>query len=291
MSAAAELDLRDPGVVISTLEKVTELNLSSSLRNGAVVELPDKGQLLMTGDLHDHGLNFARILKRAELDQRHNHLILHEVIHGPGRINGRDLSLRTLVRAAALKLRFPRQVHFLQSNHELSQISGEGILKGNISVVESFNEGVEFLYGEDADAVQVALGNYIRSLPLAVRCANGVFCSHSLPAPRKIDGFDKTVLDRVPTAEDLDVGGSAYVMVWGRHHTQKIADELAGAWNVDVFVMGHQPAEMGYDVQGDTMLILASDHERGVVLPIDLSMRYTREGLIDEIVPLASVVL
>lgn len=287
-----DLDLQDPAVVIDVLNRTAELNLASPLRKGAVVELPMKGRLLMTGDLHDHGLNLARILKLAQLEKRRDHhLILHELIHGPSRINGRDLSIRTLVRAAAVKLAFPNQVHFMQSNHELSQCVGEGILKGNVSVVESFNLGVEFLYADQADAVNEALKNYIFSLPLAVRCANGVFCSHSLPSPRKIETFDTAVLDRVPTLEDMNVGGPGYNMVWGRHHNQRLADDLSEAWNVEQFVMGHQPAEMGYDVEGENLLILASDHDHGAALPIDLSMRYTREGLIDEIVPLASVVL
>ena len=135
---------------------------------------------------------------------------------------------------------------------------------------------------------------FIHSFPMAVRCANGVMCCHSLPAPRKIETFDKSLLDRLPTDEDLTSqhgGGDAYLMVWGRHHTQKVADELAEAWGAEVFVLGHQPAEMGYETQGQTMLILASDHEHGVALPIDLSRRYTRDELVEEIVPLAAVVL
>src|SRR5690606_37420306 len=113
----------------------------------------------------------------------------------------------------------------------------------------------------------------------------------SLPAPRKIDVFDPGVLDRLLTEEDLQAGGSAHLMVWGRHHTQKVADELGEAWGVNLFVMGHQPAEMGYETEGQTMLVLASDHEHGVALPIDLGRTYTRDELVRQIVPLAAVVL
>src|SRR5690606_9458898 len=131
------------------------------------------------------------------------------------------------------------------------------------SVVEAFNAGLDFLYGDDAPAVNDAMKRFIAAMPLAARCPNGVFCCHSLPSPRQIEKFDKTVLSRTLQEADLQTGGSAYLMVWGRHHSQKIADELAQAWNTQLFVMGHQPADMGYETQGQTMLVLASDHEHG----------------------------
>ena len=67
---------------------------------------------------------------------------------------------------------------------------------------------------------------------------------------------------------------------------------LGEAWGVGLFVMGHQPAEMGYEPQGKTMLVLASDHDHGVALSIDLACAdYDQEKLIEQIVPLAAVVL
>lgn len=292
VASATDVDLRDPRVVCEVFERAAKLNVEDPKRRGGVIEMPSQGRLLMTGDLHDHGLNFHRLLKLAGLDRkRTNFLVLHEVIHGPARINGRDLSIRTLARVAALKCQYPEQVLTLQSNHELAQMIGEGIVKDGANSVEAFDAGVEMLFGDDAPAVREAMNRFIRSHPLAIRCPRGVFCSHSLPAPRKIDVFDPSVLDRACTDDDLKVGGSAYLMVWGRHHNQRVADELAAAWKANVFVMGHQPAEMGYEEEGQTMLILASDHDHGVALPIDLSREYTRDDLINELVPLASVVL
>lgn len=290
---AIDVDTQDPAVVIDTFHRAAEANLSYKTRSGNVIDLPAAGHLLMTGDLHDHGLNFHRILKLARLDAGEDrHLILHEIIHGPGRINGRDLSVRMLVRVAALKLAYPQQVHLLQANHDLAQMLGEGILKDGLSVVECYDEGLDYLYDELADEVRAAMNRFIRSFVLAVRCGNRIMCCHSLPSPRNLDQFDPTVLDRISTEDDLEEHGSAYMMVWGRHHTQKLADELGEAWGVRLFVMGHQPADMGYEVQGKTMLILASDHDHGVVLPIDLSRDdYDQETLIEQLVPLASVVM
>ena len=146
------------------------------------------------------------------------------------------------------------------------------------------------LYGEDdAALVHEAFNAYVDSLPLAVRCANGVMLAHSLPAPRKIEVFDKTVLDRQLTEEDYSADGAAHLMVWGRRQNQKIAQELADAWGVDTFVLGHQPAEMGWEEKAHNILILASDHGHGVCLPIDLTQGTTRDDLIDRVVPINGI--
>jgi hypothetical protein len=291
-SPNSDPDLLDAGVVAEVFHRAAEANLKSAGRQGAVVDLPGRGRVVMTGDLHDHGLNFQRVLKLAGLGQsRDNYLILHEIIHGPGRVNGRDLSVRLLARVAALKLQYPDQVLLLQANHELAQLGGEGILKDGTSVVQAFNAGLEFLYGDEMERVHDAMVAFIRTLLLGVRCANGVFCSHSLPSPRKLERFDARVIERVPTEADLAVDGAGYLMVWGRNHTQELADALGRAWGAKVFVMGHQPAEMGYEVEGESMIVLASDHSHGVALPMDLSRAYERDELVEQIVPLAAVVL
>lgn len=292
-------DLRDALPVIALFRRAAEAFRDCPLRRGSTVHLPDHGHLTATGDLHDHGLNFQRLLKCSKLGEptqagsetSGKYLILHEVIHGPDQINGMDLSVRMLARCADLKLRHPGRFHSLLSNHELAQLRNEGITKDGVSVCEIFNEGVDYLYGDDADEVRDALNEYILSLPLAIKCANGIMISHSLPAPRRIEAFDKTVIDRELTDEDLAAHGSAYDMVWGRHQNRKITEELAQAWGVKVFVVGHQPAEMGTEPVADNTLILASDHNHGVALPLDLSKTYTRDQLMDAAIPLAGVTL
>lgn len=286
------IDYQNAAVVADLFKRCTAANLDSPLRKGATIHLPEHGRVTIPGDLHDNAINLERILKLAALHESpDHHLVLHELIHGKNRVNGRDFSVRMLARAAAIKLQFPNQVHIVQANHELAQIAGEGIMKGGISVVQSFNEGVEYIYGEGAPAVQEAMSAFIRSFPLAVRCPHGIFFSHSLPSPRKLPNFDDTVIDRVPTEEDLQFGGSAYLMVWGRDHDHVLAEELADAWGVKTFVMGHQPAESGYFVEADCMLVLASDHLWGVALQVALDRDYTLDELQKGIVPLSQVKL
>jgi len=284
--------LRDAQSVSRLLIRAADANRQTTTRKGATIHLPSQGRLLMTGDLHDHGLNLQRILKLAALDQSPNHyLILHEIIHGPYRVNGCDLSIRMLAQIAALKLQFPDQLHVLQANHELAQLRNEGILKGGANVIEAFDLGLEYLYADEAPLVRNAMYQYIRSLPLAAKSPHGLFFSHSLPSARLLGKFDPDVINRWPTEPDIAIDGHAYNMVWGRRHPEKVAEVLGKAWGANQFVLGHQPAEMGYETQGDRMLIMASNHEHGIALPIDLSKTYDQPRLIEEIVPLASIIV
>lgn len=285
----ADLDLRDPVVVSDLFRRAAEAMLHTRGRAGSVVDLPARGRLTMTGDLHDHGENLMRILRLARLEASDEHyVVLHEVIHGSSRLNNADLSIRMLARIAALKCQYPAQVLVLMSNHELAQLNGEDILKGGQSSIDAFSRGMDYLYRDQSPLVVDAMNDYLRSLLLAVRTEQGIFCAHSLPAPRKLAGFDTTVIDRVPTDEDLR-GGAAYDMVWGRNHNDDLARTLAQAWGVDQFLLGHQPADMGVETEGQHITILASDHAHGVALPVDLSQRYDQEMLLAAVRPLAGV--
>ncbi|MBX2851042.1 MAG: hypothetical protein KTR15_04765 [Phycisphaeraceae bacterium] len=288
----ADLDLDDPAFVAGLLHQTAELNRADPRRSACVIELPGRGTLLATGDLHDNTPALQRIAKQAKLDASpDHHLVLHELIHGPNRLNGMDLSIRTLARACALKAAHPEQVCFLLSNHELAQRRQEHVFKEGGSDIDAFNDGLEHLYGDAAAQVHEAFDAYVDSLPLAVRCANGVMVAHSLPSPRKISVFDKAVLGRDLSEADVASGGAATLMVWGRHQNEKIAQELADAWGVEQFIVGHQQAEMGWEEKAHNILILASDHGHGCCLPIDLSDRCSRDELIDRVVPINGITL
>lgn len=291
-ASKANRDLHNAQNVYALLTQAADANRQCPIRKGATIHLPPQGRLLMTGDLHDHSVNLQRILKLAALDKSPDHfLVLHEIIHGSHRINGCDMSIRTLAQVAALKLKFPDQIHILQANHELAQLRDEGILKGGANVIEDFDRGLEFLYADEAPLVRKALYEFIESLPLAAKSHHGLLFSHSLPSVQRLDQFDTDLLNRRPTPSDLAIDGHAYNMVWGRRHTKKVVNTLGQAWGVNQFILGHQPAEMGYETQGDHILILASNHEHGVALPVDLSKTYDQAQLIEQIIPLASIIV
>lgn len=288
---ATRLNVQNAGSVCDTLNRAAEANLACPLRSGALIDLGHEGRLTVAGDLHDHRDHFIKVCRFAALNESpRNYLVIQEMIHGEKLVNGLDLSYRLLVEAAALSLQFPDQVHLLLANHELAQINGDDISKHGVSSVAAFNQGLEFVFGDETDDVRLAIVRYVRSLPLALRCANGVMCCHSLPSQYHRARFDPMVLTRMPTREDLlGPTGSAYLLVWGRNIAQSWATDLASLWNVELFLLGHQPAEMGYELCGDTMIILNSDHEHGVVLPVNLAQRYSRVELVDEILPLAAM--
>jgi hypothetical protein len=83
--------------------------------------------------------------------------------------------------------------------------------------------------------------------------------------------------------------GSAYLLTWGRRHSQALLDKLAGQFDIDVFVLGHQPQEAGWKQAGENLIIIASNHNHGCLIPIDLTQPYTVEQLVESIVPLASL--
>ncbi|RME40965.1 MAG: hypothetical protein D6788_02245 [Planctomycetota bacterium] len=269
------------------------LNLDDPLLldGGSLLQFPDYGQLVMTGDLHGHRRNFEKLKKFCDLERfLPRHVIVHEIVHEEvATLDGADRSHEVLLETARWKCDHPEQVHFLLGNHELAQIKQHEITKNGRVVTADFERAVRARYGGEADAVLEAMYAFIASMPLAGRTPNRVFLSHSLPGPRDLPKFDPTVFSRRPTEQDLADEGSAHMLIWGRYHTEETLAQLREMLDVDFFLCGHQPQETGYDVLHDCMIILASDHNHGVFLTLDLSKPVTLERLTQHIYPFAGV--
>ncbi len=279
--------------VVEAFGAATEENQLSPLRDQQVVTLPAEGEVWMTGDLHDHRRNFDRLLRAADLPNHpERHLILHELIHGDRfDANGADGSWELLFRAAELKCDFPSQVHFLLANHDLAQIHGEGIMKAGLGVCEAFNAGVRRDFGASASTVNVAITEFLLSLPLAIRTQNGLFFCHSMPTDDQIPKFDYTVFNRPLTGLDYKRRvGPVYQLIWGRHMSPASVDIFAENVKTNLIVTGHQPQDMGYAENGERHLIIASDHNQGVFLPLSLSEPYANtQALVDCLVQFIEV--
>jgi len=268
------IDYQNAEAVIELLERAAEHCRNEVHRDRSVVRLPNEGWLLATGDLHDNPFHLEKMLRAIRLDKSPDrHIILHELIHGENLINGMDFSYRMLCRVAEVKCEYPNQVHPLLANHELAQMTGRGVGKGAGDSVELFREALEFVFGsDDAARVEQAINAFIASWPLALITANGFLCAHSLPAEFAMKAFDPMVFDRDLVDEDYEPKtGSAYLMVWGRKHSADHLDRLADLFGVRLFCLGHEHAENGSLSVGKCAIVLNSDHERGAVLPIDLS--------------------
>jgi len=269
-----------------TFLNAARLNLEDPFRDGSLIRLPAYGQAVMTGDLHGHRKNLAKLQKYAMLDRvTARHVILHEIVHAElMHVAAVDHSHEVLLTAARYKCEHADQVHFLQANHELAQLTKYPIAKNGRAVVEGFDEAVEAVYGADqAASVLAAIDEFIASLPLAATTDSGVWMSHSLPNVYDMDEFDLGVFQRTLTREELENNETVFDLVWGRRHSQEHIDRLAELLGAEVFIIGHQPQEMGYDLCFNRMIILASDHNHGTFLPFDLSRKHTAEDLIRNI--------
>jgi hypothetical protein len=288
--------------MIEAFERAAQTMVNSPLRHGSAIRLPacsnlqaagpSGGRLLATGDLHDNPLHMRKILALAQLEKSsQHHVALHEIIHGERLINGLDFSHRMLARIAELVIAYPLQAHPVLANHELAQLTGKGISKGAGNSVEMFNDGLEYVFGDEWLEVDAAIKRFIAAMPLALISANRVLCAHSLPGPHMMAKFDLTVLDRALQPDDYAAPfGSAHLMVWGRGHTSAQIHQLAQAWKVELFCLGHEHVASGAEARGDRVLILNSDHERAAALPIDLSNSPPgAQAALEHVIPLAAV--
>src|SRR5687767_12343785 len=278
--------------VIEAFQIASEENEINSLREFNLVSLPGEGELWMTGDIHDHRRNYDRITRNADLGNNpQRHLVLHELIHGDRfDASGAEGSWETLYKAAELKCDFPSQVHFLLANHDLAQIHGEGILKAGLSVCEAFSAGVKQAFNNAADKVEIAIKEFLLSLPLGISAPNGIFCCHSLPTDSQIEKFDFNIFHRPLSGPDYARRtGPVYQLIWGRHMSPATAAAFAEKVEAKIIITGHQPQDSGFLVNGPNHLILASDHNQGVFLPIDLSETYDMDMLVSRIQKFAAL--
>jgi len=286
------IDMSNPEEVAQTLRDGAQANRSASCRQGSIDSISAPGHLTATGDTHDHPKNFRAIVAAAGLDgefgSEPKHLTLHEIIHPdmkpslPGAPLPVDTSYQGLTRVAKLKTQYPEFVHFLLANHELAQAIDSLIVKNGVRCVEAFNAGIDQNFGHDstnAHTVRDAVKEFIFSMPIALRahCPQGdILCAHSLPGPGMMDRFDTTILSRDLTEKDYEPRvGSAHLMTWGRGYDHEQLEDLTERWGINLFILGHEHADNGYALIEPNAIVLNTDHDKGVYLPIDLDHKPT----------------
>jgi hypothetical protein len=228
-------------------------------RKGRIVELIDAEELLITGDLHGHLGNFQSLLSAADLAHHpRRHLILQELIHGPFRYpNGGDKSHQLVDLYAALLAQFPKQVHYLLGNHELSQWTNRLILKGSDNCNTLFEEGVAYAYGSWATQIYQAYLDLFAELPVLIRTPQRLLISHSLPAARNFEAFSlSALLCDPPQAEDLTPGGAIHSLVWGRDVRLEHVSAFLQVCDADLLVTGHLTCPNGFEIPHERQIIL-----------------------------------
>lgn len=280
-----------PQKTIDLLNKAIEANNADRFRRGNVVHLPPEGTLVATGDIHGHRRNFERIVSFADLaNNPDRHVVLQEIIHGGQQDSkGGCLSYKLLLDAASYKTSFPDRVHIVMGNHDTAFINNSRVIKDGKEMNVSMRAALDEEFCGFSSDIKLAIRQFLFSQPLAARTATRIWLSHSLPAERYLDKFDCRVLHRQLKINDVVRPGSAYLLTWGRNMSQPLLDRLSELLDSDIFILGHQHQPEGWKLAGKNLIIIASDHNHGCLLPIDLAKTYTVEQLIDSIVPLASI--
>lgn len=248
--------------------QAAQLNLDDPRRQGNLVQVEPGCNLLVAGDLHGFRPGLTKVVAAAALGNHpQRRLVFQEIIHGPPEgSGGHDRSIDLLLRAARLKVSHPRQVLFLLGNHDVAQVTGNEISKQGRGACKAFVAGVQFAYAEAADEVLQAINEFLRSLPMAVRCPGKTFIAHSLPSPSRMSVAGLEILSRPYADGDLRRGGGAYEWTWGRDHTSEQLEALAGPLDAEYFVLGHRHSPQGYEVISARGLTINTDHEHGYVM-------------------------
>lgn len=277
--------------VANTFAQAADLIGREDRRQGNCLNFSAGDQIICTGDIHGHRRNLAKVVGFADLgahpDRR---LILQELLHGgPTDTAGGDRSIELLLRGARLKITYPDRVFFLMGNHDLAQFTGNEITKAGVGQCAAFDAGLAHSFGADAAEVRRAAGEFLRSLPLAAKCENGLFISHSLPGPARTGMMDWDILDREYQPNDLRRGGSVYELLWGRGHTPEQLAELSDKLNVRYFLLGHEPVPNGFKILHDRAVIIASDDSHGAVAVFDAGAELSPEELPGLVRPIAAL--
>ena len=280
-----------PEKIVELLNKGMEANNADKFRQGNLIRLPSHGSVIITGDLHGHRRNFERIVALANLAQNKNtHVILQEIIHGgPEDEEGGCLSYKLLFDAVAYKVKFPDRVHIIMGNHDTAFISNTDVMKNGKEMNVAMRSALDREFRHASERVKLAIKQFLFSQPLAVKCDNGILVCHSLPGDHYAEKFDKRIFERQLRINDIIRPGSAYLLTWGRSHSQRLLDAMSKSLDADTFILGHQRQETGCSKAGNNLIIIASDHDHGCVLPIDLAKSYTVEKLLQLIIPLAAI--
>ncbi len=276
---------------IDLLQTGIEANQKDSFRRYNLIIGPDKGDMVIAGDIHGHRRNFERVVAYAALDKNPDrHLVLQEIIHGgPEDEKGGCLSFEVLAEAVKLKIDYPDRVHFILANHDTAFICNSEVMKGGKEMNASMRAAMQRRFANRTKDVESAVERFLFSQPLAVKTSNRIWVSHSLPSNRMLEKFDFSIFVRNLKINDIVRPNSAYLLTWGRGHSNKTLEFIADKLDVDLFVLGHQVQETGWMSNDKNLIIIDSQHNHGHLLHIDLTRKYTIKTLTDSLVPLASI--
>ncbi|MEK6238894.1 MAG: hypothetical protein N2C14_29615, partial [Planctomycetales bacterium] len=215
-----------------------ECNRAAEDRTGHVVDLssPRGHEAMILGDLRGNYDHFTRLLEVAALDKHPDrHLILHQVVYGgPTYPNSNACrSIRLLREAAALKVRHPDRVHFLLGGHEFAELTSHPVRQGGELLNVNFLRGLQRAFGPEARRVQQACHAFLKSCPLGVGLPGRIFVSHSISEGNETTPFDKQLLAKEWTPDDLAANGGIHRMLVGQDDREENSAAFADLIGAD----------------------------------------------------------
>jgi len=274
--------------IVARLRAAAEANLQTPSRHGNVIHLDEtnSSEIVVVADLHGNRLNFEHMLGIADLSNNPlRHLVMQEVCHGGPTYpsGGGCMSHLLLEDVGALKVRYPQQFHFLLSNHELAELTDFPIMKGGRMLNLVFRSGLKELYGAGSESVRLACLDFLRTCPLGIKLASGVFICHSAPEGSDRESFDAGIFQRPLAHEDYEPYGPVFQLVWGRDFREKNAEAFAKLVQAQVLVHGHEPCPEGCRVPNRWQVIVDSCCDRASYVVIPTTGNVSQQDVIDRI--------
>jgi hypothetical protein len=255
-----------------------------------VLRLPDHGRLLVCTDLQGCLRDFQRfvqIFEQALLDHHGDAHVLFtgDLIHGPhidpedwpdflGEYY-RDASGEVMMGFAELSARYPGRVHALLGNHEHGHIGGPHTAKFAADEVAL----LEQILGPAATA---RMRSIIQTFALAAVARCGAVFTHGAPAAQidSITELEAADLSGAHYASPLDVLDTPVVgkILWARSATEAEARRFLRAMNGTISIYGHDVIPEGYEVNGDTQMVVSTSFglfdTNKVYVSLDLGAKY-----------------
>lgn len=237
-----------------------------------VVELPDRGRLIVATDLQGNVGDFERIARVYEQADRGPDgavlVITGDLVHGP-EIDERNWpdylgtfyhgnSREVLIRAEALAQRHPGRVHYLLGNHEHAHVGGPVVAKffpDEARRLESLvgPQGREWMKGWLSTWPFVAIAR--RAGLVMLHAAPHASIESAADLERlPLDGFFDVPLDEMAAA------GALGALLWARTTSTERANKFLGALDPDarVAIFGHDVAREGYAIDREPLLCIST---------------------------------
>ena len=231
-----------------------------------LVELPQKGKVLIITDLHGNLEDYERYIDIwKKFKDKNNHLILTgDFIHSCY-VNDGSLEI---IDSVKILYENEKDFHVLLGNHEWAQILDESIYKGGLNQTQDFKGLVYKKYGKKTEEKMEFYKKFFKTLAIAVRTENKVLISHAGPSPHLKNEKDIKNISNNDYSNNLVL----YDMVWNRNMecSRNYLDPFLTYLKCNASIVGHTPVE-GVELVGNQLIVSSSfGTEQKAFIELDL---------------------